>query len=282
MSREAVEELVSVAAAHSSRIPLHAGDSLRLPSPRVSGEKVAGAGQCEPDQPCNSPHPPAFAVILARKVTDGRRLHATYNRAEARAAPAAPGNFEPAMEVPMSLTRILLAGLGLCALAGASAASPLTLNVRPGLWEMTSQSETQGIPGLPPELLARMTPAQRAKVEAMMAASRANARKPHSEKTCATEKDLRQGFDLGEHEPGVKCTRTVLSRSATAMEVRTVCRGGPRHSTGHFHFEAPNPTTMNGTFEVTMREGTHVMAVKSVMHGHWLGPDCGKYAHVHE
>jgi len=70
----------------------------------------------------------------------------------------------------MFMTRILLAILvgGFCISAGQ--ADPVTLNVRPGLWEMMVLGEGSGMPPIPAEALARLTPEQRAKFEAAMAA----------------------------------------------------------------------------------------------------------------
>ncbi len=43
-------------------------------------------------------------------------------------------------------------------------AAGTTLDVSTGLWEVTSSGETTGVPPIPPEVLARLPPAQRAQV----------------------------------------------------------------------------------------------------------------------
>jgi hypothetical protein len=178
----------------------------------------------------------------------------------------------------MFKTRILLAILagGFCMSTGR--ADPVTLNVRPGLWEMTVSGESTGTPTIPAEALARMTPEQRAKVEAAIGAAMASAGKPHVYKSCVTEKTLQRGFDTGESNAQRKCTRTVVSSSASAMDGREECTGGRGSVNGHFHAEAPDPVTVNVTVDLTINEGAHAMTMKRVMHGKWVGADCGQYA----
>ena len=179
----------------------------------------------------------------------------------------------------MPFTHILLTGVCVCGFAAASAAGPAALNVKPGLWQMSASGETRGAPPIPPEMLARLTPAQRAKFQAAMANSMARAAKPHVYKSCVTEKSLQHGFDPSEHNSAERCTPTVLSSSASMMDVRVECTGEHERTSGRFHFEAPNQMTMNGTIDMTISDGARTMRIKRVMHGQWLGADCGKYAH---
>ena len=52
------------------------------------------------------------------------------------------------------------------------------------------------------------------------------------------------------------------------------CTGQERTS-GHFRFEAVSPEAMTGTIDVTVTNGARTMTIKRVMHGKWLGADCG-------
>ncbi len=184
----------------------------------------------------------------------------------------------------MSFTRLLLSGLCLCGLAAASQAEPVHLKLRPGLWQMSSSGETHGAPAIPAEMLARLPPAQRARIKAAMAASMANAGKPHVYKYCVTEKSLQHGFNPAEHSAQERCKPTILSSSGSTMDVRAECTGrrGGEHVDGRFHYEAPNPQTMNATIDMTMTERGHNVRIKRVMHGKWLSADCGKYARTGE
>jgi len=180
----------------------------------------------------------------------------------------------------MFITRILLTGLCICGFAGASQAEPMHLKLRPGLWQMSSSGETHGAPPIPAEMLAQLPPAQRAKIKAAMAAGMGNAGKPHVYKYCVTEKNLRSGFNPTEHSAEEHCKPTILSSSGSTMDVRMKCTGGRRaeHVKGRFHYEAPNPETMNAAIDMTISGDGHDMRVKRVMHGKWLSADCGEYA----
>ncbi|MGH6664734.1 MAG: DUF3617 domain-containing protein, partial [Pseudolabrys sp.] len=94
-------------------------------------------------------------------------------------------------------------------------------------------------------------------------------------KQCVTAENLAHGFDLNEKAKGVhQCKPTVVTSTGSVMEVREECAGREKVS-GTFHFEAASPETMNGTIDMTMSDGVHTMTVKRVMHGKWLGADCG-------
>lgn len=179
----------------------------------------------------------------------------------------------------MPVARVLLTSLFVCGFAAAGAAGPITLNVKPGLWRMTSTGEMRGAPLIPPAVLAQMPPEQRARVRAAMANVMAQSAKPQTYKFCVTEKSLERGFNPMEKRPGFECETKVISRTATSMDVHEECSGGNggRHRvSGNFHFDAPDPLTMDGAIDMTMTDGAHKMHIKRVMHGKWLAADCGK------
>lgn len=181
----------------------------------------------------------------------------------------------------MLMTRFMLAVVAVGFGISAAQAGPVTLNVRTGLWEMTVSGQNSGMPPIPPEALARLTPEQRARFQAGMAARMGSAGKPHVYKSCITEATLQRGFETGESNAHRKCTQTILSRTASAMDGREECTDEHGHASGHFHFAAPNPATVNGTIEFTANDGSHTMTIKRVINGKWVGADCGQYAHNH-
>src|SRR5580704_3441380 len=89
----------------------------------------------------------------------------------------------------------LTAGLGLFA-SGACMAAGVSLDVKPGLWEIKTSGSASGMPQIPPEALAKLPPEQRAIVEAMAIAIIAQASMPHMMQFCVTPEQLRQGLDL--------------------------------------------------------------------------------------
>jgi len=175
----------------------------------------------------------------------------------------------------MSASRILLAGLVFyCAPVIAAGAATVTLNVRPGLWEMTTSGEASGVPPIPEELLARLPPERRAKLQAAMAASMARAATPHASKQCITRQSLQHGIKIdGDGERN--CRPTVISSTASVMDIRIECKSAKHTALGTIHFQTAGPEAVNGTVNMTIGNGEHRLAMKRVISGKWLGTDCG-------
>src|SRR5713226_7911176 len=84
---------------------------------------------------------------------------------------------------------IFLAAISLSALVLWAEGNVKPLNVKVGLWQITSTTAISGhLPGVPPETLARMTPEQRARYEAAM--QKATQGQTTTRKHCVTQKDL--------------------------------------------------------------------------------------------
>lgn len=154
----------------------------------------------------------------------------------------------------------------------ARAANDTPLNVKPGLWEMTSDSERSGAPPIPPETLAKLTPEQRAKLEAAMGAAKGPQRRVA--KHCVTQADIDKGFAEMEHLNRGNCTQKVASSTATLRAGTFTC-SGPQAASGTYRFEARSREAVVGTWNVTMSNGANTMEMKSALQGRWLGTDCG-------
>jgi Protein of unknown function (DUF3617) len=140
------------------------------------------------------------------------------------------------------------------------------LNVRTGLWEVTSVSQISGMPPLPKDVIDKMTPEQRAHAAAQAA--------PHTdtERECITQKQVDHPFeDLQEKD---NCEHTVVQTTRTTQEVRLTCKGEHKGS-GVFRISTPTPETMTAVLDMRVEDGANVMTIKSQLKGRWLGPDCG-------
>jgi Protein of unknown function (DUF3617) len=162
--------------------------------------------------------------------------------------------------------------LGAAAAVPALAADNTPLNVKPGLWEMTSDSEHSGTPPIPPEALATLTPEQRAKLEAAMQQSMGPQHRVM--KHCVTQADIDNGFGEIERMGHGKCTQKVASSTSTLRAGTFSCTGAETMS-GTYRFEAPSPEAMVAHWDMTMSNGDKAMQMKSVTQGKWLGADCG-------
>lgn len=148
------------------------------------------------------------------------------------------------------------------------------LNVKLGLWETVWTTETHGLPPLPKELLDRMSPDQRKKMEADLRAEQAKGPDTNTDRECITQKDLDKPFEPSNTK---ECTHTMTTTTRTTQEVRIVCSGGMPGS-GTMKVTASNPETMTGSMNLKLGDGQNAMTIKGQMKGRWLGSDCGDEA----
>jgi hypothetical protein len=174
------------------------------------------------------------------------------------------------------MNRQLLLALGAGLIFGSAVctgALGATLDVKTGLWEMSSSGETSGMPPIPPEALAQMSPEQRAQVQARMAAAMERSNKPDVTRSCITDKTLQRGLDFNEQERP-NCKRTTISSTSSQIDVRMECTGEQKMN-GTFHFEAVDRQTIHGNINMVVSSGANAMTIKRTMQGKWLGNDCG-------
>jgi hypothetical protein len=161
-------------------------------------------------------------------------------------------------------TTAMIAGLAATLLAQGAP----KINVKMGLWEVTSTTNVTG--NLPMPDTSKMTPEQAAAVQAAMGGMMG----PHTTTTkqCMTK----EKFDQGMLTDQKNCKTTIATNTATVLEVQMTCdqgRGGKM--TGVMHFEAPTPETMAGTFKGSTSMGTQTMNITGTYAGKWVSADCG-------
>lgn len=153
------------------------------------------------------------------------------------------------------------------------AASAEQLNVKPGLWEITSVTRTSGMLPLPKALMDTLTPQQRAAMAAEAKADAANPSKDTS-RECITQKDLEKPFHSADMD---NCKQSIVATTRTTQEARIVC-GGEHKGSGVFRISTPTPETMSGTLDLKVGEGADAFTLKGQLSGRWLGADCGDEA----
>jgi Protein of unknown function (DUF3617) len=166
----------------------------------------------------------------------------------------------------------LALALGAAAVLPARAADGPSFKVKPGLWQMTTDTERSGAPPIPAETLARMTPEQRARLEANFQRSLGprHGVTPH----CVTQADLDKGFEEIADMGGGQCTRTVTERTQTLRAGTFTCTGR-EPSSGSYRFEATSAEAVVGNWNARIGEGGQTMTMKAAIQGKWLGADCG-------
>ena len=147
-----------------------------------------------------------------------------------------------------------------------------SLDVKPGAWDMSITTLTSGSL-IPPNLLAKMPPEQRAKFEQSMQA-RSGKPMTHNSKECVTQEDLDQDRMLKEpQEDGeLQSTTRVVSRSSRKLVIERTCPA-PRASTSQMAMEAKTPETIVDSIDIT-RAGSGKVHVD--IKGRWLGASCAE------
>ena len=159
----------------------------------------------------------------------------------------------------------VLVGVGL---AGATVARAEPFDVKLGLWEITSTTESRGAP---PIDTSRLTPEQRGRVEAALKARQGT--RTETRRECLTKEKLEKDL-FGDKEEGAHCKHVVVSSTRTVRQERMECAGESK-LTGEMRFEALSREKVNGIIKMTAGEGPRTMTVNSTMAAKWIGADCG-------
>jgi hypothetical protein len=147
------------------------------------------------------------------------------------------------------------------------------LNVKPGLWESTRTIKRAGELPIPAEMLNRLTPEQRARMEERMKANSTAHTNTTTEKHCVTKEDLeRDRLKLAEAR---ECTTTVLNSTSTSVKAKLVCDIEGMHATGTLELSAVDPEHVNGSSQSTINGDGHTMNVEGTWTSKWLGSSCG-------
>jgi len=144
------------------------------------------------------------------------------------------------------------------------------LDVKTGLWETTMKSQMNGVPQLPPDLLNKLTPEQRAKMEAVLKAQAAQGPRTNTHRGCLTKEQLDKALDmLGDQQKG--CARTLVTSTSSKQDIRFECTVGGLKENGTVHIEALSSESIKGTVLVASdRNSNNTMDFTSK----WIGPAC--------
>jgi hypothetical protein len=173
-------------------------------------------------------------------------------------------------------TKLLFALIVFSSLSLWAADKITPLNVKAGLWEMTSTHSMTGMPAmpaLPPDTLAKMTPEQRARMEAAMKQSGAGGPTTNVRKECITKEKLekRSAFDENRKD----CTRTVVSSTGSKLEMKIHCEGKEQGTDGTFLLEAVSSENVKGTMQFVTNSNGRTMNMNFTFNSRYLGPACG-------
>lgn len=168
------------------------------------------------------------------------------------------------------MKRIVIATL-LCSSAAWAQNKFQPLNVKTGLWESSVTSTRSGQVPIPAELLARLTPEQRAKFEARMKASSAAKATTITKKDCETKEKLADQPFNNQKE----CKQTIVTSTSTKAEIKVSCDFGDVKANGTMQVEALSPENVKGSGQMTSNGGGNSMSMNTSFSAKWLGPSCG-------
>ena len=146
------------------------------------------------------------------------------------------------------------------------------IDAKTGLWETTVKVDMAGMASMVDT--SKMSPEQKARVEAMMANMGNAGPRQHASQSCVTAEDLKSS-PIGSD---ADCQYTFTTRTSTKVAGTVSCTKHGSTQTGDFAFEARSREAVAGTMHLQMqRTGAQPGSanVSMEMNSRWLGNDCG-------
>jgi len=146
-------------------------------------------------------------------------------------------------------------------------------DVKLGLWENTVTHQMSGMPPIPPDALARLTPEQRARMEAAMKARSNGQPTTSTSKSCMTKEKLEKGATFAEERK--ECTHSVTNSSRTKADIKFECTEEQMKVSGTIHYEVVDSEHVKGTTDMVMSGNGHTMNSTSTFTSKWVSANCG-------
>jgi hypothetical protein len=171
-------------------------------------------------------------------------------------------------------TTIVLGLLLMSPLAALAADKFQPLDVKPGLWEGTRTLTTSGQVPISSELLAKLPPERRARLEAKMTERNAQGGRTttSTSKQCTTKEDLAKN-PFGDQDKA--CTQTLVSSTRSKAEMRVNCVHDDVKSNGSIVIEALNSENVKGSSHMVATGGGNTFNLSMSFTSKWIGPVCG-------
>jgi hypothetical protein len=146
------------------------------------------------------------------------------------------------------------------------------LNVKTGLWEVTTTSAASKAPVLPDAVLEKLTPDQRARIKERIQASKPDAVKTTIKNQCLTREQLQRGslFRLD----GKSCTWTHRTSTSSKVQMRGDCVDQGLKTEARLQIEALTPEEAEGSLQFSSNGQNTIPATTSTFKAKWIGPRC--------
>jgi Protein of unknown function (DUF3617) len=146
------------------------------------------------------------------------------------------------------------------------------LNVKAGLWEVTTIVTTSGELPIPAALLEKLTPEQRARIKDRIDARKSEPARTTIKEQCLTRKQLDSGIPFSPDRKS--CTRTVLTSTGSKVDVRVECLDQGIKTDGIFQVEALSSGNVKGAVSFSATGGDGAINSTSIFTAKWIGPSC--------
>jgi len=164
-------------------------------------------------------------------------------------------------------------GLILSASVGAQTADKgQALNLKLGLWEVTTTVMSAGEMPIPAGVREKLAPEQRARLEERIKASKADAAKTTIKKQCLTKTQLARRFPF--RPDAGSCTWTVLASTNRKVEMRGECVEQGFKREARLRIEAPSEKQAEGSLQFLTNSEISAPATTSTFKAKWVGPLC--------
>jgi hypothetical protein len=155
---------------------------------------------------------------------------------------------------------------------GSGLISAQALNVKPGQWETTANGATPGAAAaLPPGLLDRLPPDQRAKLEAQMKA--AGQARTNTSTSCVTQEDVAKGFPATVPQ---NCKYNLTVSTANQQKITVTCETDKAKTTGTIQIDAVDSENVKGSMQMATAVNGQTMNTNMTFTSKWVGPACSE------
>jgi Protein of unknown function (DUF3617) len=147
-----------------------------------------------------------------------------------------------------------------------------SLNIKPGLWEVTATVTTSGEMPIPSALLEKLTPEQRARINDRIEARESEPQKTTVKKQCLTRRQIEDGTPFRHDRKS--CTRTVLTSTSSKVDMYLECLEKGVRSGGTLQIEAVNSERVRGSIHFSESGSDNTSNSNSTFTARWIGPSC--------
>jgi hypothetical protein len=146
------------------------------------------------------------------------------------------------------------------------------LNIKSGLWEVTTTDAKNSDEPIPDTILGKLTPEQRARIEERMKARKADLQKAAVSTQCITEDQLERGVPFRPVHDG--CNWISVSSTSDKVTMRAECVAHGTTTIGTLSMEALGPQEAKGSIQYLTTRGDAASSLTSTFVAKWLGQRC--------